>query len=444
MLIDSLHAHPADAIALQDDRQSLTFGQLRDEIDRRATLLRGARAIALTLDNGAEWVLWDLAALKADVLCVPIPPFFTAEQTGHILKTVGASHVISPRGMIATGLALTPLLPAGTAKVTFTSGTTGMPKGVCLSQNAMAQVAQSLVTALIPHVEGPHLAVLPLAILLENVAGIYAALMAGHTVFLPSLARIGRQQEGLHDLIRQTRPASVILVPEILRRLMAQTALRGQLPSLSFVAVGGSKVDPELVSSARALGLPVYEGYGLSECASVVALNTPEHDKPGSVGRILPHIACTIMNGEIHIQNPGFLGYLGEAAPAVIATGDLGAMDADGVLSVTGRSKNVLITSFGRNISPEWVEAALLAQPAIAQALVHGDAAPYLSALIVPSSPDADITTAVAAANATLPEYAQVKEFRAVSPFTLENGLLTGTGRPRRDPILSLYLTPQE
>lgn len=444
MLISSLHAHPSGALALKDDRQSLTYGQLRDEIDRRTAMLRGVGALAITLDNGAEWVLWDLAALKAGVPCVPIPPFFTSEQTEHILRTVGASHIISSRGMLATGRDLSPHLPRGTAKVTFTSGTTGAPKGVCLSKDAMEQVAQSLVTLLVPMVEGPHLCALPLAVLLENIAGVYGALMAGNPVIMPTLGQIGRHQEGLHGLIQKSQAASVIVVPEMLRILMAQTRAGGPLPSLKFVAVGGSKVDPELVYAARKLGLPVYEGYGLSECASVVALNTPEHDKPGTVGRPLPHVSCTLKNGEVQVGNTGFLGYLGEPAPRSIDTGDLGTLDAGGFLSVTGRSKNVLITSYGRNVSPEWVEAALLAQPAIAQVIVHGDAAPHLSALLVPSGPSADVAAAIAAANANLPEYAQVKDYRAVSPFTLENGLLTGTGRPRRDPILSLYITAQE
>jgi long-subunit acyl-CoA synthetase (AMP-forming) len=284
---------------------------------------------------------------------------------------------------------------------------------------------------------GIHACALPLAVLLENVAGVYAGLMAGCTIKLTGLQSFGRNYENLHEVLN--RATSVILVPEILRILMAQVVTKGVLPDLKFIAVGGSKIDPALIKQARKMGLPVYEGYGLSECASVVSLNTPEHDKLGSVGKLLPHIRTRIVEGEIQIKDPGFLGYIGEEAAHIFPTGDLGQIDDDGFLSVTGRKKNVLITSYGRNVSPEWVEAALLAQLSIAQAVAYGDAQPHLSALIVSSAPDADIQGAINKANATLPDYAQIKYFQIVPPFTIEDGTLTGTGRPRREVILSKY-----
>ncbi len=171
----------------------------------------------------------------------------------------------------------------------------------------------------------------------------------------------------------------------------------------------------------------------------MVSLNTPKQDHPGSVGKLLPHVDAQFIDGEIQIKNPGFLGYIGETAPDLFATGDLGRMDEDGFLSVTGRKKNVLITSYGRNISPEWVEAALLTQPAIAQVIVYGDAQPFLSALIVPTSTDADIQRAIDTVNKTIPDYARIKDFQIVTPFTVQEGTLTGTGRPRRNHILTLY-----
>ena len=123
------------------------------------------------------------------------------------------------------------------------------------------------------------------------------------------------------------------------------------------------------------------------------------------------------------------------------ATGDLGALTADGHLQISGRRKNLLITSFGRNVAPEWVEAALLAQPAIAQALVAGEARPWLAALLVPApgAGEAALAAAVAAANATLPDYARIGGWAAAEPFTPTNGQATGNGRPKRAAILSHY-----
>ena len=342
--------------------------------------------------------------------------------------------------MQVTGISKPNALPAGTAKVTFTSGTTGNPKGVCLPQSAMQNVAKSIVNVLGHEFAGHHACVLPLSVLLENIAGVYAGLMAGCTLHLSGLHRCGQTYEHIHDMLHQTKANSAILVPEILKTLMAQVAVTDPLPHLKFIAVGGSKIDPALIHQARAAGLPVYEGYGLSECASVLSLNTPQHDKPGTVGKLLPHVQARIVNGEIIVRTPGFLGYIGGPEHAAFNTGDLGTLDHDGFLSISGRKKNTLITSYGRNISPEWVEAALLAQRGIAQALVHGDAQPHLHALIVLASDATDIQPAIDNANRNLPSYAQVHHIQIVPPFTVQDGTLTGTGRPRRKEIIQRYI----
>ncbi|PLY01024.1 MAG: AMP-dependent synthetase [Desulfuromonas sp.] len=437
MIFSAFATHAPERIALQDAGQSVRYGELAQRVAERRQALAGVSVLGLMLDNSVDWVLWDLAALAAGIPCVPLPFFFTRQQIDHTIATAGISHLLTPQGMQQTGIEAQQRFHPETAKITFTSGTTGTPKGVCLPARAMEQVAASLVDVLGKELVGTHVSVLPLAVLLENVAGVYAGLIAGCTIRLNGLARFGANYADLHAQLEDA--TSTILVPEILRTLMAQVVERGPLPKLKFIAVGGSKIDPTLITQARTLGLPVYEGYGLSECASVVSLNTPQHDRPGSVGKLLPHVSAAVVDGELRIESPGFLGYVGEDAPESFPTGDFGAIDARGFVSITGRKKNVLITSYGRNISPEWVEAALLAHPAVAQAVVYGDGQAQLSALIVPTSATADIRSAVAATNAGLPDYARIHDVQLVQPFTVESGTLTGTGRPRRQQILNLY-----
>ena len=136
-------------------------------------------------------------------------------------------------------------------------------------------------------------------------------------------------------------------------------------------------------------------------------------------------------------------------------SGDLGHVDADGFLHVSGRKKNLLITAFGRNVSPEWVETALRGHPAVLQAVVFGDGEPALSAVLWPTQPeanDAALQAAVDAANATLPDYARVARWtRGRAAFDVRTGLATANGRPQRDAIqqrhadalgLALELTP--
>ena len=441
-LLSALLNHAPEKIALRDHEQSITYGALPGKIDERARQLAGLSCMALAMDNGIEWVLWDLAAMKTGVVLVPLPHFFTAAQSQHALKSSGCAGIITTQGVARLPFAPVPL-PQGTAKITYTSGTTGTPKGVCLPLSAMENVARSIVSVLGQDMAGMHCSVLPLAVLLENVAGIYAALMAGATIFLPSLKDFGDQYNNLHAVLKQSRATSIILVPEILRSLMMQVKNQGLLTDMKFVAVGGAKVSSALIMQARMMGIPVYEGYGLSECASVVSLNIPGNERPGTTGCLLPHVSALIKNDEIVIKNPGFLGYVGAPHTGPFATGDLGQMDKDGFISITGRRKNILITSYGRNVSPEWVESALLAQPEILQAFVYGDAQPHLSALIVPATPQADINAAITRVNATLPDYARILDSTPTAPFTPQDGSLTGNGRMRRDHILETRI-PKE
>ena len=432
--------------ALTDNHEHVTYRELLPLVRQHADLLRqtGADTVALAMDNSVAWVLWDLAALYAEIALVPIPPFFTPEQARHAMAEAGAKVLITAGSIDPLPHPQQRELPAGTAKVTFTSGTTGNPKGVCLSQAGMEQVAESILAVLGGNISARHTTVLPLAVLLENVAGVYTALLGGSTINLPSCQLTTAAPEVLCHTLQTTQAQSAILVPELLRGVVHHCQHRQvDLSALKFVAVGGAKVAPDLIFEARALGLPVYEGYGLSECGSVVALNTPQHDAIGTVGQLLPHIQARVHKDELVIQNPALLGYTSTPPhTGPFTTGDLGCFDEAGFLHINGRSKNVLITSYGRNVNPEWVESLLLAQPVIGQAIVYSDGSAHLSALLVPAHPDVrdeDLQQAVNQTNSQLPAYAQVSNWQTVAPFTPENGLLTGNGRPRRHDILALF-----
>jgi long-subunit acyl-CoA synthetase (AMP-forming) len=431
--------YSSDKIALQDETQSIRYKDLCNQISSRSSELGNVEILGLAMNNSVEWVLWDLAALQSNTICIPLPSFFTPTQTDHAIESAGITHIKDNNHLYATGHTASLAIPKNTAKITFTSGTTGTPKGVCLSEVAMVDVANSLASALSDDFAGQHLCSLPLAVLLENVAGVYAALIADCTIHITDINNFGHNYGELHQTAKKVAATSLILVPEILRSLMQQVMVYGPLTALAFIAVGGSKINSDLLRQATKLDLPVFEGYGLSECSSVVALNTPKKYKVGSVGKILPHIFAKIIEGELVITNPKFLGYLGEPTPTDFYTGDLAEIDSDGYLFVTGRVKNVLITSYGRNVSPEWIESLLLLSPDIYQVLVFGDGKPSLSAMIVPFKKEIDITSIITAVNKDLPDYAQIKQTHFVEPFTIENRQLTGTGRPRRDVISSHY-----
>lgn len=472
--------HP-ETIALHDGRRDWTVGEIEAGSAQLAARLaaQGTRVLATLLDNSPAWAIADAAAWRAGVVHVPLPAFFSAAQMAHAITAAGVDTVLAPAAAAARwpqaevlacelageSLAMLRLpaqrvaMPAGTAKITFTSGSTGAPKGVCLSAAAMERVAAGLVTAMAPLDIRRHLCALPFAVLLENVAGLMAPLRRGATCVTLPLATLGLSGSSTFDAARfqtvvaQQQPDSLILLPQMLRAwvdVLARSGARAPA-SLKLVAVGGAAVGARLIEAAHALGIPACEGYGLSEGASVQTLNLPGADLPGSAGRALPHARLRVADdGEIEIAGSLFAGYLGDPAPvpAWWPTGDLGRIDAQGYVHVEGRKKNVLITAFGRNVSPEWVETALRGEAAIAQAVVLGDGQPALSAVLWPArpeAPDAELEAAVAAANVALPDYAQVRRWtRAQAAFSADAGMATANGRPQRAAILRRHAAALE
>lgn len=475
-LFAALAARQPEALLLVAGEVNWSAAAVVKAIDRLAGKLVGRRVLAILADNSPAWVMADLASLRESVCHVPLPGFFSDTQLAHVLDQTGADSLLTDQPGRIAGLDIgfategewcglqfmsrtcpAAALPAGSAKVSFTSGSTDQPKGVCLSADGLLDTARAVVERLADCAIERHLAVLPLALLLENVAGVYASLLRGVTIHLPGLADLGWQGMAGFDpcaLQRQAtklRPNSLILVPELLKAWTLYLAASGQRApdSLQLVAVGGARVDSAALTMARQLGLPACEGYGLTECGSVVSLNLAgaESETGGDVGMPLAHVQISVVDGEIHIASRAFLGYLqagAEPPSSTFQTGDLGYLDARGHLHLSGRRKNLLITSFGRNISPEWVEAALLAQPAIRQAVVSGDAQAWLAAILVamPGADDHALAAAVAAANRSLPDYARVGAWIVAEAFTPGNGQLTGNGRPVRAAIVSHYAAP--
>lgn len=460
-----------NAVALWDDDLKVDYATLCAEVTYRRQRLRDeqVQVVALALDNGVEAMLWDLAALFEGLACITLPPFFSPAQRAHCLEQSQAARVIaqphlagelSAAGYEQRGafwcrtFSETGRMPTGTAKLTFTSGTTGTPKGVCLSAESLLRVARELDNASKTSAPRHHLALLPLAILLENL-GCYAALYAGATLSVPSQQTLGIQGASGVDAGRLLlclagrAPESLILVPQLLQLLVGAAEQRAFDPrTLRFAAVGGARVALDLLQRAERLGLPVYEGYGLSECASVVCLNRPGAQRAGSVGKPLPHVQVKLAeDGEVLIRGSALLGYLGEApfTGRWWPSGDLGEFDPDGFLYLKGRKKHQFVTSFGRNVNPEWVEAELTQRNHIAQAFVYGEALPRNHALLWPrraDCTDAELASAVAQANQALPDYAQVHDWtRLEQPFSVANGLLTANGRPRREAILARFHT---
>lgn len=471
----------AIAVLEQSLTTVLTWAELRQEVAIAVDRLRhdNVSVLALLADNTPAWIVADIACEVLGITLLPLPKFFSPGQLEHVFNSVRVCAVLTdssaalPEGVRASfesrsifyGLeylrtdaareAHSQQIPPSTRTITFTSGSTGTPKGVCLGQPHLESVVDSILAVTAKCEIERHLCVLPLATLLENVAGVHAPLRQGAQVILAkedALGFNGASGFSVNKFLRAihiSNPSSLIVIPQLLEVLVLSAAAGWRPPeSLQFVAAGGATVSASLLDKAWALKLPVYEGYGLSECGSVVSLNSPDKHRNGTLGFTLDHCQVEIVDNEIVVKGPLFLGYVGDpvswdSARQFWATGDLGSIDEEGFLHFAGRRKNTLVSSYGRNISPEWVESELTACPEIGQCIVFGDSRPWCVALIAARSSeisDQQLHSIVVAVNDTLPSYARIGNWLRL-PTALPRGtgaeadLFTSNGRPRRAQI---------
>jgi long-chain acyl-CoA synthetase len=367
--------------------------------------------------------------------------------------------------------------------IVYTSGTSGPPKGCVLTQRNYRSMVDGVL-----EIEGliesrdRALLHLPLAhtfarlisfvgaatgltiAFVPDATGIAPALTAVRPTLLPSVPRLFETfQSAIRSGVEASPPRRRALGEWALRTgsggirgtaadLLVLRKLRARLGGRLRLAIsGGAPLPADVARFFDGIGVRILEGYGLTECTTVVAVNRPGRSKPGTVGPPLPGVDVRIApDGEILVHGPCvFAGYYRdeEATRAVLApdgwlaTGDLGSLDEDGFLTVSGRKKDIIVTAGGKNVSPQNVEDALESSRYIAEAVVVGDRRPYLVALIVPdldAAGDRDdlrtlLNAEVRRVNRELGQAEQVRRF-AILPRALsqEQSELTPTLKVRR------------
>ena len=442
--------------ALVSPAGTVSYAQFVERVRGHAQWARRLPSrVGLLFSKGPEQILADLALSFAGKELVPLPDFFSDAQIRHIIHATRLSEIVAdPQNLeraARLGVKAHPLPAAcraippadGASRIIFTSGTTGKPKGVCLRAAQLLASVAALAQASGAASSDRYLSVLPGALLLEQIAGTYLPLSVGAMI---CVSTNGKTQHGdigavVARAAEQTSPTATVLVPEFLGAWLRELQVSGRRAprSLRFVAVGGAPVSRTFADAAWGQGLPIYEGYGLSECSSVVALNTPGVRRPGAVGKPLANVQLTLENGEIVVNGPTLMdGYIGETPrQGPWHTGDLGRFDEDGFLWVSGRKDNVIVTAAGRNINPEWVEEQLTADTRIKRCVVV-EHETELVALVVPH--DSSLCHDVPAmhdlvkwAARELPEYAKPRRYLPMSDLEFRDlDLLTANARPRR------------
>lgn len=225
---------------------------------------------------------------------------------------------------------------------------------------------------------------------------------------------------------------------------------------LRVAASGAAPLSKDLALFYAAIGMPLIEGYGLTE-GGIVTVNPVERPKLGSVGKALPGVQVKIAaDGEVLIGGPClFEGYYRDAAATAavlqdgwLHTGDLGEIDADGYLYITGRKKELIVSSNGKKIYPAHIEGLFKLEPVVSHVVLVGDRLPYVTALVtvnaavapVPEAAAAEVRQAVARVNRRLASFERIRKFRILDrDFSIENGELTPTMKVRRARVLENF-----
>lgn len=337
------------------------------------------------------------------------------------------------------------------ALVIYTSGTTGEPKGVAITLGNLLHQVRAVDAAIGPQGRERFLSVLPLCHLYELICGLLVPLSRGAVISYPAtetllpaeLAQIMKSRRitsivgvpllyrallrGIDAQLRRAPRAARLVVAvagaiaakiplPAVRRLLHAPVLRAFGGSLHQLYSGGAALDVDVARGFQRMGLRIFQGYGLSETSPVIATNTPGAYRVGSVGRPLPGVEVRISaEGEIQTRGPHVMrGYVDrpDLTAAVLGedgwlrTGDLGHLDADGYLYVTGRAKDVIVLGGGKKVYPDEVEQLLAQHAGFAEVCVLGVAARHgneeVCAVIVPASPgeldaEAEVARALAA-----------------------------------------------
>ncbi|MDQ1313922.1 MAG: long-chain acyl-CoA synthetase [Pseudomonadota bacterium] len=414
-----------------------------------------------------------------------------------------------------------PRLDAGMlASIVYTSGTTGRPKGVMLTHGNMLWNAFYASQCADFGPDEVFLSFLPLSHTLERTAGYYLPMLLGAEVaYARSIAQLAQD-------LRDIRPTVLISVPRIYElvygRIQGGLAKKGPLAAKIFnlavrvgwrrferqqgragwhpelllwpmlrkrvalpimhklggrlkVAIsGGAALSPDIARVFIGLGVPIYQGYGLTEAGPVVSVNRPHSSRPASIGKPLPGVEVKIGDDDELLTRSRCVmrGYWkDEAATRAMIdadgwlhTGDQASVDAQGYITLVGRIKDIIVLSNGEKVSPSEMESSILLDPLFEQVMIVGEGRPYLAALIVlneehwpvfaagfdvdPTHPAAlsdpgvlkALTRRVAGHLGAFPGYAQIRRVHPeLKPWTVDDGLLTPTLKVKRNQVLGRY-----
>jgi long-chain acyl-CoA synthetase len=406
--------------------------------------------IGLLAENSVEWLLADMGILTAAAVNVPPHAPLTVSQVHFQLADAGVSWLfVSSREQLAKVRQVRTNLPAlrgivvfdrsavgddalswdgflqrgraafnrlaeeldrreamlaieDLASIMYTSGTTGNPKGVMLSHGNLLSNVHAALEVSFMQPDDVALTWLPFSHIYARTVDHYKSIAAG------TLLALAESADTVVANLDEVQPTHFNAVPRFYEKLLTavaspdpkKTALRLRDAfgaRMRWLGAGGAPLPVPVAQAYQHAGLTIYQGYGLTESAPVISFNREDNCRIGTVGQAIPGVEVRIADdGEILTRGPHVMkGYWNNAQATAEAirdgwlhTGDLGQLDADGFLTITGRKKELLVLSNGKKVVPSYLEGLLLADPCIDQVVVCGEGRNFLTALIVPHWPN--------------------------------------------------------
>jgi long-chain acyl-CoA synthetase len=428
---------------------------------------------------------------QRDKLQSVLPDLPSVRQVITFEEAAAASGVISHDALLKMGRARLDadpgcverrsfaVTPPDLAAICYTSGTTGESKGVMLTHHNLTTNIRAIEDYFPLAEEATTLLYLPLSHIYARTCDLYYGLATGRIIALAESVDTVAQN------LQEVRPHHISGVPRVHQKFVAaartmiaagnKDALRLILGGrIQYVGSGGAALPPETAQFYFDHGVPVYQGYGLTETSPVISFNYPGKWNVGSAGIPIKDIEVRIADdGEILTRGPHVMkGYWNKPEATAEAidpegwfhTGDIGRLDDEGFLYITDRKKEIIVTSYGKNIAPQLIEGLLANDPYIEQAMVYGDGKPCLTALIVPAAAalqawakekglSGDLEAVIGepvvrelyreridGALKNLSQTEQIKGFILLAePFSAARGEMTVTAKLRRRPLVERY-----
>jgi len=465
--------------------RAITYRDLADKVASFAAFLKSEGVkkndkVVIYAHNCPEWVIADFATLLLGAVSVPIYPTLGDEQSQYIIqnseakiavvegqnqfdnisplletklkRVIGISTINSDEDVAVTQFSVAlaqnqvgmdsfkwdTVVRSQLASIVYTSGTTGVPKGVQLSHDNFLSNVEDICEVFPFSDKEVVLSFLPLSHVFERTAGYYTVLSLGGSIYY------AESMDTIGDNIRESKPTVVVSVPRLYEKIQGrvldglkgikkpifywaqkvgstyQRALKNGSVSgflklkhsiadrlvfekvrqrtggrLRFFVSGGAPLGKSLGEFFENMGILIIEGYGLTETSPVIAANTPDDYRIGTVGRALPRVETKVSEeGELLVKGPSImLGYykMPVETKEVLEsdgwfhTGDIVEIDKEGFIRIVDRKKDLIVLSNGKKVAPQFIEGILLQSPYISQVVVVGEKRNYISALIVPN-----------------------------------------------------------